>query len=89
MTMGACTVGGAEGEAISFDGEMFVGIVTRAFAPGTPFTGAITLADGAVAIEGRATGSKRTADGRFEVRARLINMRREDRVRLEAASRGA
>lgn len=87
--IGPARIQGADGEAASFDGEFLVALLSRAFAPGTPLTGTLTLEGGEIAIEGRATGSRRQPDGRFEVRARLINLRREVRERLVAASRGA
>lgn len=86
--IGPCTIGVATGSATSFDGEFFVAIVSKPFAPGTPFHGSVTLGGESIAIEGRATGSKKTAEGAFEVRARLVNLRKEDRERLAAASRG-
>ena len=87
--MGPATLLGAEGHAVSFEGEFLVVVVSRAFAPGTPFTGGIAIDGTSIQIEGRATGSKRTPEGMFEVRARLINLRKADRELLEAASRRA
>lgn len=84
--IGPARIEGAEGNAISFEGEFLLAVVSRAFAPGTPLKGTIKLADGEIPIEGRATSSKRTPEGTFEVRARLINLRREIRERLVAAS---
>jgi hypothetical protein len=80
---------GAEGFATALEGEFLVAVVARAFAPGTPLKGTVTIDGVAIGIEGRATGSKRTPEGTFEVRARLVNLRKTDRERLEAASRGA
>jgi hypothetical protein len=87
--IGPCRIESADGHAVSFVGETFVAVVSRAFAPGTPFRGVVTIEGVDLAIEGRANGSKRTPEGTFEVRARLINLRKADRERLEAASRGA
>jgi hypothetical protein len=84
-----CTIADASGELVSFDGEFLVARVSKAFAPGTPFHGSVALEGGPLAIEGRANGSKRTSEGAYELRARIVNLRREDRLRLEAASRGA
>lgn len=50
------------------------------YAPGAPAHFEI----GDLALEGRSLGSKRLSDGRFQVRFRLITLRREDRERLEA-----
>jgi hypothetical protein len=87
--IGPATIEGAVGQAMSFEGELLVARLSRAFAPGTPVKGTITLPDGDIPIEGRAIGSKRTTDGTFEVRARVINLRRETRERLRKASSGA
>lgn len=87
--MGAARIEGAVGEALSFAGETLVVVLDRAFAPGTPVRGTLTLADGELGIEGRVQGSKRTVEGRYEVRARLVNLRRTDRERLVASSGGA
>jgi hypothetical protein len=86
--IGPCRIESAEGHAISFLGELLVVVVSKPFAPGTPLRGAITVGESEIGIEGRATGSKRTPEGTFEVRARVINLRKTDRERLEAASRG-
>jgi hypothetical protein len=87
--IGPCRIAGAEGNAISFEGEFLVAVVSKPFAPGTPLRGTIVVGESEIGIEGRATGSKRTPEGTFEVRARVINLRKVDRERLEAASRGA
>ncbi len=87
--IGPARIEAADGSAVSFDGEFLVARVSRPFAPGTPIRGSLTIGELEIQIEGRATGSKRMPDGTFEIRARLINLRREDRLRLEAASRGA
>lgn len=84
--IGPATIAGAEGHAVSFTGEMLVAVLSKPFAPGTPLKGTITIEGDAIAIEGRATGSKKTPEGTFEVRARLINLRRADRERLVAAT---
>lgn len=88
-SLGPARIDGAEGHASAFDGEMIVLVLSRPLAPGTPFRGVVAIETGEIAIEGRATRSKRTADGTFEVRARLISLRRDDRERLLAASRSA
>lgn len=84
--IGPARIEGAEGHAISFDGEFLIAVVARAFAPGTPLKGSITLVAGEISIEGRATGSKRTAEGTYEVRARIINLRKSEREALVTAS---
>ncbi|MCZ7687520.1 MAG: hypothetical protein M5U28_55795 [Sandaracinaceae bacterium] len=59
-------------------------VLPRAFAPGAPLALTLELEDGALELTGKTIGSKRREDGRFDVRARLISLRREDRARLEA-----
>jgi hypothetical protein len=54
----------------------------KAFPPGQPLQ--FTLADTGVQLQARAIGSKRVEDA-FEIRVRLINVRRETREALEAA----
>ncbi len=82
----AARVEGAEGTAVALqNGELITMRLSRPFAPGTPFEGVLVVDGVETAIEGRASGSKRTSDGVFEVRARLVNLRKEDRERLTAA----
>jgi hypothetical protein len=83
---------GAEGEALELSGETMKLVIDRAFAPGAPMSFELEvspelapeLARGPknIALEARTIGSKRQPDGRFEVRVRLINLRREDRLWL-------
>lgn len=61
----------------------------RAFAPGSPI-GLSFVVDGATrALEGRTVGSKRLDDTAFEVRFRLVNLRKADRETLVAELGGA
>lgn len=79
-------VEGAEGVAVAIqNGELITLHLPRPFAPGTPFKGVAIAEDVEMAIEGRASGSKRMPDGAFEVRARLVSLRRDDRERLNRA----
>ena len=57
----------------------------RPHAPGAPIRTTVVLPDGPLSIDARSIGSKRRDDGTFDVRMRLINLRREDRLRLERA----
>lgn len=54
----------------------------KAFPPGQPLK--FELAESGLELQARAIGSKRVDDA-FEVRVRLINLRRELREALEAA----
>ena len=74
---------------VAFAGASAGGILTvvseRAYAPGEPARATVELSDGALEIEGKSIGSKRRPDGTFDVRFRLLNLRREARERLERA----
>lgn len=67
-----------EKETLRFDGP-------RALAPGAPVT--LEVEDpllGSVVLEGRSLGSRRPAEAdRFEIRVRVVNLRRETRAWLE------
>ena len=67
----------------SFDGAVLVLRSPRAFAPGSPIRFRTVSAEDSRAFEGRTIGSKRI-DEAFEVRLRLINLRRADRELLLA-----
>lgn len=69
---------GEEGEATAIDGNLLTFLSPRAFAPGAPIHFS-TLGEAERSLEGRTIGSKRVEDGRFEVRMRFVNLRREDR----------
>ncbi len=75
---------GEQGEAVRLDGEIIHLVLPRAFAPGAPFRSTVRLAEVAVELDGRCIGSKRRDDGRFDVRARLVSLRRGDRECLSA-----
>ncbi len=73
-------VAGKPGELVAFDREFLEVIAEVPLAPGTPT--ALQVED--MALQGKSQGSKRIEDGRFRVRLRMINLRREHRERLEA-----
>ncbi len=76
---------GGEGEASAFEGHVLRAILPRAFAPGAPVVFSVSLAGEARSLRGKSIGSKRREDGAFEVRMRMISLRREERAALEAA----
>jgi hypothetical protein len=79
---------GGEVAVVSFAGERLHLDCARAFAPGSPIVVDLvipTRESSLLTLEGRTLASKRRADGRFEVRLRLINLRREAREALAAA----
>jgi hypothetical protein len=69
-----------EKETLCFEGA-------RALAPGAPVTLEVEDVErGRVVLEGRSLGSRKPAGAeRFEIRARLVNLRRETRVWLAGA----
>ena len=73
---------GEDAEARNFDGVPLTVISPRAFAPGAPIRFSMTADGEARSFEGRAIGSKRVDDVHFEVRLRLVNLRRADRELL-------
>ena len=75
---------GERAEAQRFDGASLTLRSPRAFAPGSPIRFSLTD-DGEAesrSFEGRTIGSKRVDDTHFEVRLRLVNLRREHRELL-------
>jgi hypothetical protein len=73
---------GEEAEARAFDGNQFTLWSPRAFAPGSPVRFVARFEEGERPLEGRAIGSKRLDEHRFQVRLRFVNLRRDDRQRL-------
>jgi hypothetical protein len=73
---------GEDAEALGFDGTTLTMLSPRAYAPGAPIHFSATTDEDARNFEGRAIGSKRVDDGRFEVRMRFVNLRRADRELL-------
>jgi hypothetical protein len=55
----------------------------KAFPPGQPLE--FTLLESSLRLQARSIGSKRSTSGTFELRVRLINLRKEAREALEAA----
>ncbi|MBK8173048.1 MAG: hypothetical protein IPK60_22320 [Sandaracinaceae bacterium] len=68
---------GESGEVSSWDGSTMTVLASGPYAPGAPTRMKIHLETTAVDVEARAKDSKRVADGRFQVRLRVINLRRE------------
>ena len=76
---------GARGHAVSYAAERIELVLDRAYPPGCPLSFTLTLGESALRLEGKAIGSKRLDDGRFDVRLKLTSLRREDRSALERA----
>lgn len=78
--------GGGEARAVLLEvqAEVLHLVADRAFPPGRPLAFDLIAADQRFALQGKASGSKRRADGRFDVKLKLHTLRRDDRARLAA-----
>jgi hypothetical protein len=85
MTVALRLSDGEFAEGVDLEGEKFALVSPRAFAPGAPVEMTAELAEGELQLVGKSLGSKRRSDGRFDVRVRLINLRREQRQQLHEA----
>jgi hypothetical protein len=84
---GAITLdGGGTGALVRVDGEVLHAVLDRPFAPGSPVRMQVDAEGEALPVQGKTIGSKKRDDGRFDVRLRLINLRREHRDKLRALS---
>lgn len=70
---------GEDATLVAFDGTGLTLRGPRAFAPGSPIRFRTAELEPERTFEGRTLGSKRIDDATFEVRLRLINLRRPDR----------
>ncbi len=73
-------------EICSFEGNILTFVSPRAFAPGAPIQFGAFVGDHHRAFEGRSLGSRRIEGDRFEVRMRFVNLRRDDRKAILAAT---
>jgi hypothetical protein len=76
---------GQDAVGLAFDGNLMKLMSPIAFAPGSPIRFTAAGEHGQRKFEGRALGSKRVQGAEFEVRLRLVNLRREDRELLLGA----
>jgi hypothetical protein len=81
MTLPAKTENGEALDVVEFDGLLATVHSARPFAPGQPLTLVVALEPAFVA-EARTVAAKRLPEGPFEVRVRLISLKREERQRL-------
>lgn len=79
---------GEEGHAVAFTGEVLDVRAAGSHPVGQPLQVVLALPDGALTLDARSRGSRRLEDGWFEVRLRLVALRRTDRARLDAAFAG-
>lgn len=77
-------VADADGELLAVEGEWATIVSVKAFAPGQPLSFDLQDDAGTFGIGGKAQGSKRLEDGRFRVKMRLVNLRRDLRERMLA-----
>ena len=69
--------------------DLLVILSPRPYAPGQPLSGALSIDGTDIPIEARTVDCKRQPDGRFEVRTRVVNLRKEHRASLDVAARSA
>jgi hypothetical protein len=67
-------------EPLSLSNDLLEVVVDAPCAPGTP----ITLELDELSLEAKSRGTKKREDGRFDLKVRLVGLRREERQRLEA-----
>lgn len=73
---------GHDAVGLTFDGNLLKLTSPLAFAPGSPIRFTAIVEAGERSFEGRVLGSKRMDEQGFEVRLRLVNLRRDDRELL-------
>ncbi|HJL18028.1 MAG TPA: hypothetical protein RMH99_20360 [Sandaracinaceae bacterium LLY-WYZ-13_1] len=74
---------GGDGEVVALEGEVLRAVLSRAFAPGAPVGMTVDAGDETVPVSAKTIRSVKRDDGRFDVRLRLVNLRREHRAALE------
>ena len=75
---------GEQGRALDYtDGVLHI-VCERAHPPGEPLALTLRPDEGAeLGLQGKCVGSKRREDGGFDVRLKLVSLRREQRAALE------
>ncbi len=73
---------GADVEVIGLQSEILALVASRAFAPGYPIELVGACNDVSLSFAGRTVDSKIREDGRFDVRLRLVNLRRGQRIAM-------
>jgi hypothetical protein len=82
MTIEVHAGGDVHGPALSFQEGVLALVLPKAYAPGQPLELKLEAPSGAVELQGKSLCSKRRSDGQFDIRVRLINLRRTDRELL-------
>jgi len=73
------------GSLLAREGMLLTLTSPKAYPPGQPLKLTLHLPTGPLALEGRSLGSKKRDDSSYELRLRLLNLRRETREALEQA----
>lgn len=74
-----------QAELVHFAAEVVLFTSDRAFAPGKPLDVHATFGDAEIPFKLKVIGSRRREDTRFDIRARVINLTRDLRERLQRA----
>lgn len=75
---------GERGRAVAYAEGILHLVSERPHPPGQPLTFSLRLPDGAeLALQGKSANSKLRHDGGFDVRLKLVSLRREQRAALE------
>ena len=85
MSLPVQIAGQLAGTLEAIEGLLLTLASPKAFPPGQPLALLVSPEAAAVRLDARAIGSKRRDDGMFELRVRLINLRKEAREALERA----
>jgi hypothetical protein len=75
---------GEPARLVAFDGVHLEAVTPRPFAPGARALFRVGFSDSVLAIDLKCHGSKRTEDGAFHVKGRVISLPKEARDRLLA-----
>jgi hypothetical protein len=73
-------VAGEAGELVDLQGDLLQVIAAMPIAPGQP----VELEVEDMRLDAKSRGTKKRDDGRFDLKVRLVAIRREERQRLEA-----
>ncbi len=80
--------GAARAVGLELQAEVLHLVAERAFPPGRPLVFDLVVPDETLALQGKASGSKRREDGRYDVKVKLHTLRRDHRARLAALAWG-
>lgn len=72
-----------QADLVHFAGDVVLFVSERAFAPGKPLNVHAAFPESEVPFQLKVVGSRRREDSRFDVRARIVNLSRDLRERLQ------